>query len=302
MANNEHCESTSRSCPDVAGGVWRDLCGDLPAAEQREWLVTNGIGGFASGTIAGIQTRRYHGLLVAALKPPLGRTVLVAKLEETAEYHGRTYALGTNRWAGGALDAQGFRHIEKFLLESTTPVWTFALADAQLEKRVWMQPGANTTYIEYRLVRGGHPIRLEIKALVNFRDYHATTHASDWQMNIEPLGHGLRVTAVEGATPFYLLSAKATAERTHVWYRNFNLAAARYRGLDDHEDHLQAGTFRATLGPADFLTLVCSTEPAPDVDGCTALEARLAGEQTLLDRWAAAQPSGGGMAVTGGSR
>src|SRR5206468_9023942 len=88
----------------------RDVCGDLSAAEQREWLVTNGIGGFASGTVAGLATRRYHGLLVAALKPPLGRTLLVSKLDETAEYDGLTYALATNRWAGGALDPQGYRH------------------------------------------------------------------------------------------------------------------------------------------------------------------------------------------------
>jgi len=265
----------------------RDICGDLPAAEQREWLVTNGIGGFASGTVAGLQTRRYHGLLVAALKPPLGRTLLVAKLEETATCEGHAYPLGTNRWMGGALAPQGFRYIERFRLEGTMPVWTYALADARLEKRIWMQQGANTTYVEYRLVGASRPIQLEIKALVNYRDYHASTRAGDWQMNIEPTEHGLRVTAFEGATPFYLLSAKATGEPAHAWYRNFDLAAARYRGLDDHEDHLHAGTFRATLEPGESLTLVCSTDPHASLEGRS--ETRLDSDRSLLCRWATAQ-------------
>src|SRR5574337_2149211 len=80
-------------------GFGREICGDLPAAERREWLVTNGLGGFASGTVAGLLTRRYHGLLVAALAPPLGRVLLVSKFEETAEYDGELYPLFTNRWA-----------------------------------------------------------------------------------------------------------------------------------------------------------------------------------------------------------
>ena len=110
----------------------REICGSLETAEQREWLVTNGLGGFASGTVAGLFTRRYHGLLVAALRPPLGRTLLVAGLEETAQYGGQAYPLATHRWLGGALDPQGYRLIERFRLEGTTPrgciaqAWTVA--------------------------------------------------------------------------------------------------------------------------------------------------------------------------------
>src|ERR1700757_2201458 len=82
--------------PPIAFG--REICNDLSVAEQREWLVTNGIGGFASGTVSGNLTRRYHGLLIAALNPPVGRTQLVAKVEEVADYDGTAYPLGTNRW------------------------------------------------------------------------------------------------------------------------------------------------------------------------------------------------------------
>src|ERR1700681_2342591 len=89
----------------------REICGVLDVAEQREWLVTNGPGGFASGTVRGNLTRPYHGLLVAAQHPPAGRMQLVAKLDETAHYHARDYGLGTNRWASGAIEPQGYVHI-----------------------------------------------------------------------------------------------------------------------------------------------------------------------------------------------
>ena len=116
----------------------REVCGTLESAEAREWLVTNGIGGFASGTIAGSNTRRYHGLLIAALQPPVGRTQLFAALNEIVRYNGAEFALATHRWASGAVEPQGFLNIESFRLEGRTPVWTYALADAVLEKRVYM--------------------------------------------------------------------------------------------------------------------------------------------------------------------
>src|SRR5689334_8812661 len=122
----------------------REICGSLDIAESREWLVTNGIGGYASGTVAGLLTRRYHGLLVAALNPPLGRTLLLTKLDETALYGQYSYPLCTNRWTDGTVSPHGYQHIERFFLDGTTPVWQFACADALLEKRVWMQQGVNT--------------------------------------------------------------------------------------------------------------------------------------------------------------
>ncbi len=280
--------------PPASGTVidfGRDICGHLSAAEQREWLVTNGIGGYASGTIAGVLTRRYHGLLFAALKPPLGRTLLVTKLDEIAEYDGRSYALGTNRWAGGAVDPQGYRHIERFRLEGTTPVWTFAIADALLEKRIWMEQGANTTYVRYDLVRGSSSINLAVKSLVNYRDYHSTTRGGDWRMEISPVETGLRVNGFNGATPFYLLSSKAAASPAHDWYRNFDLATARYRGLDDHDDHLCAGMFHVKLSPGETLTLVLSTDGKADLDGQAALKRQRAHEQEVLTR--APAPQGG---------
>jgi predicted glycogen debranching enzyme len=263
----------------------REVCCDLASAESREWLVTNGIGGYAFGTIPGHQTRRYHGLLVAALQPPLGRTLLLAKLEEAVRYGARRFDLATNRWVSGVVAPQGFRHIERFHLEGSIPVWTFALADALLEKRVFMQPGANTTFVMYRLVRASASIELSIKALVNYCEEHYTTVAGNLRMDVAPVERGLRVTAFEGAVPFYLLSASATARPVHDWYRNFDLATERARGLSDRTDLLFAGEFSAALAPGDSLTIVASTSPAPSLNGEAALAARHREAHALLERF-----------------
>ncbi len=266
----------------------RDICGELVAAEEREWLVTNGLGGYASGSVAGSLKRRYHGLLVAALKPPLGRTVLVSKLDEVADYDGQSFALATNRWSDGTVDPHGYQNIEEFHLDGTTPVWRYGLGDALLEKRVWMKPDANTTYVRYELVRGSRLLTLALKALVNYRDYHSTTQAGDWRMTIDKDHRGLRIVAFDGATPFYLFSADATVDPAHDWYRDFCLSIARYRGLNDHEDHLHAGTFHATLKAGESVMIVLSTEAAPELDGRAAWRARRAHEEELLEGWEAA--------------
>ena len=248
----------------------REICGDLAAAESREWLVTNGIGGYTSATVAGSQTRRYHGLLIAALQPPVGRTQLVSAIDEIAYYLGTDYSLATHRWSSGAVDPRGFLHLESFHLEGTMPVWTYALADALLEKRVWMRQGQNTTYIQYTLARGSSAMEMELKALVNYRDFHSLTHARDWRMRIEQVEHGVKVLAFEGATRFYLKSLAATCEPRQEWYLGCYLAEETARGLDDREDRLFAALFRATLQVGATVTFVATTEENASLDGETA--------------------------------
>jgi predicted glycogen debranching enzyme len=255
-----------------------------------------------------VLTRRYHGLLIAAPEAPgtrdasdgiTSRTLLVAKFDEVIRYDGRTYELGANRWkSGGAarvVAPEGFRFIERFRLQGATPVWTFACADALIEKRVWMQDGANTTYVRYDLVRSSAtPAALEVKALVNYRNIHSTTTQADFDgiecMEIAAVPRGLRVIAHAGATPYYLLSDAAEAESCHDWYLNFDLAEERSRGLDDREDHLLAGIFRARLAPGESVTFALSTDPEASLDGRAALASRAALEEKLLEYWIAAQP------------
>jgi predicted glycogen debranching enzyme len=264
-----------------------EICGNLAAAESREWLVTNGIGGFASGTIATGMTRRYHGLLIAALQPPVGRTHLVGALDETVHYVGATYALATHRWASGAVDPHGFLYLESFRLEGAIPVWTYAVADAVLEKRVWMVHGENTTFIHYTLLRANGPLEIDLKALVNYRDFHSLTHAGGWHMNITPVEHGVMVLPFDGAKPFYLKSDRASCEPRHEWYRDCYLPLETERGLDDREDHLFAALFHAKLNSAESLTIVMTTEAGAALDGAASLAQRADHEAGLLDSWKA---------------
>jgi predicted glycogen debranching enzyme len=268
----------------------REICGDLSVAERREWLCTNGLGGYASGTVAGLPTRRHHGLLIAALDPPRARTLLVAKLEETVGYDGGLYALSANRWADGAVDPPGFRLIERFRFDGTTPVWTYAVADALIEKRVWMERGANTTYVTYGLVRGGGPASLELSVLVNYRDHHALTRGGDWRMAVDPVPGGLRVLAFDGARPFTVQARDGDVIPAHVWYRSVYLAREAARGLDATEDLLHAGSIRATLAPGESITVVLSAEAEPSLDGNAAWQRRQRHEADLIARWEAAQP------------
>jgi len=265
----------------------REICGDLVAAESREWLVTNGIGGYASGTVAGSQTRRYHGVLIAALQPPVGRTQLVSTIDEIVHYAGADFSLATHRWASGAVDPQGFLLLEDFHLEGSTPVWTYALADALVEKRVWMRQGENTTFIQYTLVRGSAALEMELKALVNYRDFHSLTHAGDWRMQIEPVEHGVKVLALDGARPFYLKSSTATCQPRHDWYLGCFLGEETARGLDDREDRLFAALFRAKLEAGSSITLVATTEAAASLDIETARAERPNYEVKLFHDWQA---------------
>lgn len=281
---NRSADSDASGFPSVVD-FGRELCCDLAAAESREWLVTNGIGGYAFGTVAGLETRSYHGLLIAALQPPLGRTLLLAKLDETALYGAEQFQLATNRWVGGAVAPEGYCHIERFHLEGTTPVWTFALADALLEKRIFMQPGANTTYVLYRIVRASGSIDLSIKALVDYAAEHCATTAGDFPMEITGVERGLRIAAFEGAVPFHVLSSGGATRPANEWYRNFDLAAERARGLRDHSDHFFAGEFIATLAPGESLTIVASTDASPSLNGESAYAARQKQTHSLLEEF-----------------
>ena len=264
----------------------REICGNLEIAQAREWLVTNGIGGYASGTVAGILTRGYHGLLVAALKPPLERTVLVTKLDETADYDGTTYPLFTNRWADGTVEPQGYHYLESFHLEGRVPCWRFAFGDAVLEKRIWMQREVNTTYIFYSFVRGTQPLSLSLKAFVNYRDYHGRTQADEnWQMQIDAVKNGLQIVAFTGAVPFYLLSDKGEFNPAHYWHHGFNLIAERARGLYDLDDNLIAANLKVVLQPGESLTFVATTEHQADLEGLKQLEICRSEEQNLYQSW-----------------
>lgn len=262
----------------------RETAGTLSISETQEWLVTNGIGGYGSGTVSGILTRRYHGLLVAALKPPLDRTLLATKLDEEVIYNGNEYSLSANRWNSQEISPNGFDNIETFYLENGIPTWNFACSDALVEKKIWMEQGFNTTYVTYKVLRASLPLKLFLKAMVNYRGYNDLTHAGNWRMAISPLDKGFKIQAFDRAIPFYIFSDKGNPALNNQWYDNYYLGMEKERGLDCVEDHLFAGSFQVTLCRGESLTIVFSTEKTPDLNGEKAFNRRKLYESSLIQQ------------------
>ncbi len=240
----------------------RNVCADLQAATRREWLETNGLGGFASSTIAGLNTRRYHGLLTAATKPPVGRLVLLSKLEETVVIGERRYDLSANRYPG-VVHPQGYQYLKGFRLDPF-PVFTYEIEGVEIEKTVFMIYGENSTAIRYH-VRDGNDtpahISLEIRPLVAFRDYHGTAHENSsirHQIHADP--GRVSFTAYDGLPTLHLAHDASAVNEIGDWYRNFEYQVERERGLDFTEDLFNPFLLTFDMTSRATASIIASTE------------------------------------------
>jgi len=236
----------------------RDIA-DPARAFAREWLVTNALGGFACGTLAQANTRRYHGLLVASLRPPVQRVVMVAKLEVLARYRGETFELGCNEFADGTIAPRGFERLQSYADDIGAPLWTYACGDALLEQRVWMAQGRNTTYVTLHLREAVEAMDLELRPLCTYRDYHAHTRGG-WSLDVMTEERGCRVTAFPGAHPYRVQTDRGEFSSEPDWYWNFHHRSEAERGLDAHEDLFRPGTFRVRLEPGEQVTFIATAE------------------------------------------
>jgi predicted glycogen debranching enzyme len=259
----------------------RAALGSFAATAAREWLVTNGLGGYASGTVGGANTRRYHGLLVASLRPPLGRTVMVAALNVFVQAESQRVALSAHEFADGTVAPQGYRNLLSFHLEGQIPVWTWLIGEALLEQRVWMAHGCNTTYVSWHLQRSLQPLQMEVEPLCTWRDYHWQHRGrSDPQLSIEP--SGAVITAFEGAAPYFLRAENGSCEAAPEWYWNFMHRDEASRGLDAVEDLFRPVRLRFTLAPGASNTLVLSSDLAIPASAAASLRDERARQASLL--------------------
>jgi len=240
-----------------------EVCGNLEAGLSREWLETNGIGGFASSTIVGLNTRRYHGLLVAATKPPLGRFVLLSKFEETLVIDGRRFDLSANRYPG-VVHPQGFQYLKQFRLDPF-PIFTFEVDGIEIEKTVFMVHGENTAVVQYELKRRSSvpesSVVFEVRPLIAFRDYHATTHENGaLNGEVESISGVAAVSPYPGLPTLFVSHDATSQETTGVWYRNFEYDRERERGLDFVEDLFNPYVLRFDLAANPKVNLIASTE------------------------------------------
>jgi predicted glycogen debranching enzyme len=231
---------------------------------RREWLVTNGLGGYASGTVAGLVSRRYHALLVASLPAPLGRMVMLNHLLERVRLPERQVVwLGDEDEVAGPNATDTSEHLVEFRLELGLPVWTYEIAGRVIEKRVVMPHGQNTVHISYALVRGDGPVRLSLRPSVHFRPYESPVNASaTLAYTVTAVRNRYEICAT---TELPVLKLQIHGERTALTLDERGFASVPYqmeadRGYDAVGTLWSPGYFRGELGPDQPLTLVASTE------------------------------------------
>lgn len=273
---------------------WAD--GDTPdwaPLVEREWLVTNGLGGYASGTLSGAATRRYHGLLIAAHAPPLGRVLTLADVvEEIRLAEGHVVRLGGEE-RGESLELHGARHLSGFRLEWGLPVWTYELEDRTFEKRVFLPHLRNTVVVTYALV-DGDPVELTLRPMVRLRQHDvAVSRALEEGYRAEVEEDQVRVTGVAGFPDLRLRFPDPggfTPDPRVVPEFLYRVEASR--GYASVGDTWSAGVWRGTLERGGEIALVASTEGA--VESATAEDVAALREEEIERRRrlvAAAHPS-----------
>ena len=261
---------------------WPDDAGDPQRLLTREWLLTNGLGGYASGSVAGASTRRYHGLLIAALPAPLGRVVVLSHLGEWLRMADRRMV----RLAGE--ERPGARHelpavLAEFRLETGLPVWCYRLEDVVLQRRVLLPYGQNTVHVTYRVVEGSRPVTLVLRPRMNFRGHEASVSQpprADYR--VVACGRRVEVHADHdaGLPPLRMMlqGGRSDLVLDGGAFEEFFHRVEAARGFPDPGTLWTPGRFRAELQPGEECTLVASVEPWASVEALSPAQARQAEE------------------------
>jgi predicted glycogen debranching enzyme len=225
----------------------RQLCGDLEAACAREWLVADGVGGFAMGTVAGLRTRRYHGLLVVAAAPPAGRMLALASLDPVLVIGDARIRLAVHEWQDGTVDPVGNAQLASFELRDGVPRWRWQVGDVVLERELAAVHGRPAVAIVHRLLVAPAAVRLELAALGTWRDSHGERFAAQ-SPAVETVADGyVFESAYRVAGPGFTAAGE--------WFVGVHYREEAARGLPDHEDLWHAGTFAAALAVGETLTV-----------------------------------------------
>lgn len=238
---------------------------DIATLIEKEWLVTNGLGGYASGTIAGVATRRYHGLLVAALPAPLGRIMTLNHLDEQFKFQDSSIvSVGIVERANQTLELRGLTVLQEFRLEMGLPVWRYSVHGHVLEKRLYMPHSQNTVHINYRLIEGAGPIQLRLRPSVHFRGYDEPVSKSNSEPYVLTASAGRYELTDQGRKfpPLRLIIAAGSPmfvfderEFPDVLYR-----VELGRGYENTGRMFSPGIFRGLLSAGNEVTLTASTE------------------------------------------
>jgi predicted glycogen debranching enzyme len=251
----------------------RSECQNLRNALSKEWLETNGLGGFASSTIIGANTRRHHGLLVAALKPPAARHVLLSKFEERVLVDGQEAHLATNLYPGTAYP-HGFNVQAEFRLRPW-PTFRYTNADFEIEKSVCLIHGENTVAVGYRNVRARAALDLKVRPLLAFRDHNALTRRNDAVNRAVERGNGvLSVQPYEKLPRLYFHAEPDAVDLKADWYYRFTYPVEQERGLDFEEDLFSPFelTFRIPVGQSIYIVVSTGKKDGANAEDLVAHE------------------------------
>jgi predicted glycogen debranching enzyme len=225
----------------------RQLCGDLAEASTREWLVADGLGGFAMGTVAGLRTRRYHGLLVVATEPPGRRMLGLASLDPVLVIGDARIRLAVHEWSDGTVDPLGNVQLAEFDLTDGVPRWRWQIGDVILERELAADRGRPAVTVVHRLLHASRPVRLELSALGTWRDAHGERFAAG-SPAVDVFADGY---VFEGV---YRVAGPDFTPRGE-WYVGVRHREEAARGLNDREDLWCAGMFAQDLEPGDALAV-----------------------------------------------
>jgi predicted glycogen debranching enzyme len=244
----------------------REVCTAYPRASRLEWLLTNGTGGYAMGTVAGSNTRRYHGLLVASLHPPVQRVLVLARLEETALTATGPVPLSVNQYPN-TLYPDGHTRLLRFALDGG-PVWTWSVGGAELERRVLLVPGEQTVVVRYASTA---PLRLRVEPLLACRDHHALTHRNPaawigFEEHDRPGSHLVRFQPYGALPSVWLAHRGGSFAGPPAWHENVEYLEELERGLDFREDLLLPGSFELEVVPERPRLVAATVEAAPQLD------------------------------------
>jgi predicted glycogen debranching enzyme len=264
--------------------IQSDVLQSWDESVRREWLVTNGIGGYASSTLSGAHSRRYHGLLVPAFTPPLGRAVVLSKMEEEVRVEDQLYLLSSNKYRS-VVQPQGYRHLSQFSI-NPVPTFTYVFHEGTvvLEKRIWMAYGQNTVYLQYTLVKSPEPVKIGLLPLLAYKDYHSEQHRWDGFRGDTTISDNVvKIVAFDNANPLYLHSSERYPfTQNSGWFYNFEHFREQERGLDYTEDLFSPGRFDGTLRVGASFTLIGTVDPGTPEEPLPALERETARQNQLV--------------------
>ncbi len=228
-------------------------------ATRYEWLETNGLGGYASSTIIGTNTRRYHGLLVAALKPPVERAVMLSKIDETIWAYGRRHDLGCNKYKG-AVYPTGYIFLQKFK-KSLFPEFIYRVGNIEIKKTIVALNGENSTLIIYEVLKADEKFQIELSPLAHARDFHALDPGDSKPIHqIEFENDVLQYTSSSKYPELFLGAKGAKFEAHSEWYYQFEYSEELNRGQDAHEDLFSLGKLFFDLEEGSKIGIIATLE------------------------------------------